>query len=155
MVLKTCASEVQKSEKKGRQDNKQPVMHFEEPAGKMVRHYHWELPHTAFIIMICGVSNGSIHLTPATQPQAFYSDMTHCEMIVFQFVEIHSGVKEPKSLPWEFSCTLEQDKLDKDYVGFHRHGPMWITPFVDKFHVTVAFGMLSCWNFTIIWCCCC
>lgn len=40
MFLKTCASEVQESNKKARQGNKQPVMDLVEPVGKMVRHYH-------------------------------------------------------------------------------------------------------------------
>jgi len=57
------------------------------------------------------------------QLQASYTDVRHWEELV-DFIDKNGGPKEPYILTLMFKCTLEQDKLEEEYMGIYIHGQM-------------------------------
>ena len=55
------------------------------------------------------------------QLQASYTDVRHWEELV-DFINKISGPKEPYIFTSMFKCTLEQDKLEEEYMGIYKHG---------------------------------
>ena len=49
--------------------------------------------------------------------------MTHWEESV-DFIDKNGGPKEPYILTSLFQCTLQQDKLEEEYMGIYKHGQM-------------------------------
>jgi len=45
-------------------------------------------------------------------------------MELVDFIDKHSGPKEPYILTSMFKCTFEQDELKEEYVGIYKHGQM-------------------------------
>jgi len=61
-------------------------------------------------------------LTPK-QLEASYTDVRHWEKLV-DFIAKNGSPKEPYILKSMFKYTLEQDKLEEEYMGIYKHGQM-------------------------------
>lgn len=95
--------------------------------GNNARNYLPELPNTMFKVLICWVSNGNTFILSPKQFPASYIDLEHWEELV-DFIEKNVGVKLPDILTLMIRCTLEQDELDKEYVGLYSHGEVMNNP---------------------------
>ena len=73
--------------------------------------------------MIHWVSNGNHMVLASKQLQDSYTDVRHWMELV-DFIDKHSGPKEPYILTSMFKCTFEQDELKEEYVGIYKHGQM-------------------------------
>ena len=123
MFLKKCASEIREVMKTGLRGNKRLAMDLGELTGKKARSNPPELPNTMFTVMIHWVSNGKDMVLAPKQLQASYTDVRHWEKLV-DFIDKNGGPKEPYILTSMFKCTLEQDKLEEDYMRIYKHWRM-------------------------------
>jgi len=69
------------------------------------------------------VLNGKDMELAPNQLQASYTDVRHWEELV-DFIDKNGGPKEPNILTSMFKCTLEQDKLEEEYMGIYEHRQM-------------------------------
>jgi len=86
-----------------------------------------ELPNTTFIGVICWVLNGKDMVLAPKQLQASYTDVRHWEGLI-DFNDKNGGPTEPYILTLISMWTLEQDELDKEYMGLYTHRRMIIDP---------------------------
>jgi hypothetical protein len=93
MFLKTCASEVRESRRKGRRGNNRPATDLGERAGKKARGNVPELPNSTFMDVIRRVPNGNYDPTSSMQFQASYTDVRHWEELI-DFNQKNCGPKE-------------------------------------------------------------
>jgi hypothetical protein len=91
--------------------------------GKKARSNLPELSNTKFTVIIHWVSNGKDFVLAPKQLQASYTDVRHWEKLV-DIINQNSSPKEPYILRSMCKCTLEQDKLDEEYMGIYKHGQM-------------------------------
>jgi hypothetical protein len=73
----TPNSEVQRARKMGRPGNKYPATDLGEFAGKQLKRHVPEFPNTTFMVVICGVPNGSNDPTFSLQLEASFKDVRH------------------------------------------------------------------------------
>ena len=123
MVLKNCASEIRESRKKGRQGNLRPATDLGEHMCRKGRSNPPALPDTMFTIMICWVSNSKDTVQAPEQLQPLYINMRHWEELV-DFIDKNCSPKESYILTAMFKCTLEQDKVEEEYIGLYTHMQM-------------------------------
>jgi len=82
-----------------------------------------EMPNTMFTCRIRWVSNGKDMVLAHNQLQASYTEVRHWAHLI-DFIDNNGGPKEPYILTSMFRCTLEQDKLEKVYLGLYKHRQM-------------------------------
>ena len=86
-----------------------------------------KLPNTTFMVVISWVSNGKDMVLAPKQLQASYTDVRHWEELI-DFIDKNGGPKEPYIMTSMFKGTLEQDKLEEEYMGIYTHGQMIMNP---------------------------
>ena len=123
MFLNKYASAIREACKKGRQGNMRPTTDLGECMGKNARRNLRELPNTIFTVMICWVSNGKDFVLAPKHIQASYTDVRHWKELV-DFINKNGSPKKPDIVTSMFKCTLEQDELEEEYMGFYTHGQM-------------------------------
>jgi len=73
------------------------------------------------MVVICWVSNGKDMVLAPKQLQALYTDVRHWEELI-DFIDRNGGPKEPYIMTSMFQCTLEQAKLEEEYMGLYTKG---------------------------------
>jgi len=125
--LKKCASKIWEDRKKGMWGKKQPTSDLGESMGEMARSNLPELQNTMFMVMIRWVWNGNNVILSPHQLQASYTSVSHWEELI-DFINTNRGPKEPYIPTSQFKCTLEQDELDKAYMGLYTNGQLMMDP---------------------------
>ena len=74
---------------------------------------------------------------------------------LIDFSDTTRDLKKPYILSWMFKCTLEQDELDKGYVGLYTHGEMLNDPIYRQvtysYCLSNAFKLQLRHNLKILW----
>jgi len=123
MFLKTCASEIRETRKKDRWGMKQLVMDLGERVSKTAKSNLPQLPNTTFMVVIRWVSNGKDKVLAPKQLLASYTDVKHWEELI-AYINKNGRPKDPYMMTLMFKCTLMQDKLEEEYMGFYTNRQM-------------------------------
>jgi hypothetical protein len=82
-----------------------------------------ELPNTTFTVMIHWVSNHKYLVEAHQQLQALYTDVRHGAELL-DFINKNGGTNEPYILRSMFKFTMQQAKLEEQYMGLYKYGQM-------------------------------
>jgi len=74
-----------------------------------------------FMVVIRWVSKGNNIIVSRNQLQALYTDIRHWEELI-DFIDRNEGLKQLSILTSMFKCTLEQDELEEEFMGFCTNG---------------------------------
>jgi len=77
--------------------------------------------------VICWVLNAKDMVLAPNQIQASSGNVRHREEVIV-IIDQNGGLNEPYILTSRFNCTLEQNKLDEEYIGLYTMGQMIIDP---------------------------
>jgi len=80
------------------------------------------------MVVICRVSNGNDIVLSPNQLQSAYTDVRHWDELI-GFINKNGRPTEPYIPTSKFKCTLEQAKLDEEYMGLYTNEQM-ITDYI-------------------------
>jgi len=111
---------------------------WESVPAKKVRSNLPELTNTAFLVVICLLSNGKDIVLSPNQLQAANTDVRHWEQLI-DFINNNGRPKEPYTRTSRFKCTMEKDELDQEYMGVYKNGQMITDPYMARFRTMLPF----------------
>jgi len=119
-------------------------MDLGERASKQVRGNLPEFPNTTFMVVIHWVLNGNNIVLSPNKLQASYTDVTHWEELI-DSIKKNGGPKEPYVSTSRFKCTVEQNKLDKEFMGLYTNERM----IMDPIHGQISYNCCLSNNFKL------
>jgi len=91
------------------------------------------------MVVISWLWNGKDFSLSPKQLLALYTDVRHWDELV-EFMDENGGPKEPYILTSMFKCILEQDRMDKEYIGSYTHGNMIHYPIYGQISFNCCFS---------------
>jgi hypothetical protein len=123
IFLMQCTSHIRDRLKNRRRDIMRIAPDFGKHAGKTATGNLSLLAITTLMVMIHWVSNGKNFVLAPKPLHALCIYVRHLEDLV-DLSNKHCGLKEPYILTSMFQCTLEQEDLEAENMGFYLHRQM-------------------------------